>query len=890
MPSRDGALAVRCLAALTLAGLSFSARANPIAFLHTPPTVAQAGKPIELSGNVFGGDDLAKARCRYRVHGESWKQVELTLDNGDLYRATIPGLDVLPPALEYYCVAFDYFGAQTELVGSASDPRRIRVLGQAPAEADAERGEDPSAAGSSRPAPKSVAPVAGDEEERGPARAESPPRPARRPPAERKPPPIVRDDELALFGAEDVVTLASRQAQSVSEAPAIATDLPEEQIRVLGLRALPDALKIIPGFETSRDVRGFYNIAARGLRDDSAVLVLLDGHRLNSAYDAKAMLNLPLDNAERVEAVRGPGSALYGSGAFLGVVNLITKRREGVEAAASFGSFGSMDAHVNAGGRLGSSDFSLFGDADFSRTAGYRAAVESDAASSTLVASGLKSATDPAGYTNDSGSLLNVGAELRYGKAGGSTTRLSARFMREDRAALIGLFDTLGNDSRLQWNVFLIDLWHEVPIGSGAITLRAYADQQSADRLYQIEPAGYPFGSGTAPQGLFAREAYAAQSAGVEGALDLNVSQSHKLSLGVTGSLERLSSFSYQVNFDQGELFSKDAMVTPSGYVARQSVPGLANRISVGAFVQDVWRIASGLSLTLGLRLDALQLPDQVTLDANQNVLSATTHFVPSLDPRVGLVFSPGEGWSFKLLYGRALRAPTLEELTERVPTNDYTSGQFEGNPSLRPAIIDTLEVGVETATAVGENKVRLRANGFFNNFTDFITAVDTSGNIIPLSNRSLGVRVVGAEAELRFEVSSRAYSFINYSWFRATDLAAPQGFQDLTDVPQFRFNWATVVPLGRWLSFSVLAELGAERRNNARSPLEALRPFQIPAYTLIGAQLRSAPLFDHFEVALRSQNLFNETLVDDVPRPDRMPGLLPREGFFADVAVRARF
>lgn len=893
MPSRDGALAARWLAAVSLAWLPASARADHIAFVSAPPTVAQAGKPLEISGSIFGGGDMAKARCRYRIHGESWKQVELAADNGDLYRAVIPGAEVLPPAVEYYCVAFDYFGAQTELIGSASAPRRIRVVGQAPASVEAERGENPGLADPGKPPPEGTATQgAGDEGERGapPARAESAARPAKKAAAAQKPATSARDDELALFGAEDVVTLASRQVQSVSEAPAIATDVPEEQIRVLGLRALPDALKLIPGFETSRDVQGFHRVAARGMRDDAALLILLDGHRLNSPYDAKAMLGLPLENTERLEAVRGPGSALYGSGAFLGVVNLISKRREGVEGSATYGSFRTVDAHVNAGGRLGGSDFSIFGDADFSRTSGASAKIQTDAATSTLVGAGLKSATDPAGATLDAGALVNAGLELRYGRTGGSRTRLSARFLREDRAALVGLFDTVGHDSRLLWNVFLLDLWEEVPLSSGGITLRAFADQQSTDRLFQIEAAGYPYGAATAPEGLFVRKAYTAQTAGLEGALDLNVSQSHKLSLGLSASLERLPSYSYEVNFDQGQLFSKDALVTPSGYRARQAVSELASRLSLGAFVQDVWRITSALSVTLGLRLDALRLPDQVTLDANRDVTSVTTHFVPSLDPRVGLVFSPGEGWSFKLLYGRAMRAPTIEELTERVPTNDYTSGQFEGNPSLKPAIIDTLELGVETATAVGENKVRLRANGFFNNFTDPIMAIDVSGNIIPLSNRSLGVRVFGAEAELRFEVSSRAYSFINYSWFRATDLAAPEGFQYLTDVPQVRFNWATVVPLGRWLSFSVLAELGAERRNNARSKLEALRPFKIPAYAVVNAQLRSAPLLDHFELAVRARNLFNQTLSDDVPRPDRIPGLLPREGFSADVVARARF
>jgi outer membrane receptor protein involved in Fe transport len=256
------------------------------------------------------------------------------------------------------------------------------------------------------------------------------------------------------------------------------------------------------------------------------------------------------------------------------------------------------------------------------------------------------------------------------------------------------------------------------------------------------------------------------------------------------------------------------------------------------------------------------------------------------------LVWSPGEGWNFKLLYGRAFRAPTMQELAEQIPSTALSQGRFEGNPGLQPATIDTLEAGIETATAVGENKVRLRGNGFYNNFSDPIMAIDTSGNIIPLSNRKLGVRVWGAEADVRFEISSRAYTFLNYSWFRATDLAAPEGYQYLTDVPQYRFNWAAQLPLGRHFDFALLTQLGAERRNNARSQLEALRHYQIDSYALVGAQVRTEQLAEHFDFALTAQNVFQFDLFDDVPRPDtgRMPGLLPREGVGVYLTARARF
>jgi len=370
----------------------------------------------------------------------------------------------------------------------------------------------------------------------------------------------------------------------------------------------------------------------------------------------------------------------------------------------------------------------------------------------------------------------------------------------------------------------------------------------------------------------------------------MNSAQSHKLTVGVSGVWERLPDYSYMLNFSQTTVYP--TLLVPDGYTPKQSMAEVNSRLSGGVFLQYVWRPLDLLSLTAGLRLDATQLPDVIKDPQTDEVTGVKgTRIVPSINPRIGIVFAPWPGWSIKALYGRAFRAPTMEELAESIPQNDFNQGRFEGNLGLEPATVDTVELGVEATVAMADTKVRLRGNGYFNNFSSPIMAVDTTGNIIPLQNRAKGVQVFGAEAELRFEVSSRAYTFLNYSYFRANDLSAPDGFQYLTDVPQYRLNWAAQIPIGKWLNFSVLAQAGAERRNNGRSTLEVLHHWQIPAYLLLGAQLRTELIADHVEVAVTAQNVTNFDLKDDVPRPDagRLPGLLPREGLGAFVTVRGR-
>ncbi|MFP2932753.1 TonB-dependent receptor plug domain-containing protein [Pyxidicoccus sp. 3LG] len=310
-----------------------------------------------------------------------------------------------------------------------------------------------------------------------------------------------------------------------------------------------------------------------------------------------------------------------------------------------------------------------------------------------------------------------------------------------------------------------------------------------------------------------------------------------------------------------------------------------SRRLSVGLFAQDQWTVVSALTLTFGVRLDATQLPS-----VNAAGAITGTSFVPRINPRVGLVFSATDALVLKALYGRAFRAPTLQELVERIPDTDYNQGRFEGNPRLLPSTVDTFELGADLIQSAGDARVRLRANAFIALFDSPIVPVDTTGNIVPLRNRELGVRVYGVEGEARLEASKRAHAWLNASISRAEDLELPSQSRLLTDTPQARFNAGVSMPIGAWVNFDVVVRAGAERRNNSRSVLELIRRYKIPAYSLITAQLRTEPILEHWEVALVAHNLFDQDLRDDVPRPDRVPGLLPREGMSGYLTVRARY
>jgi iron complex outermembrane receptor protein len=156
----------------------------------------------------------------------------------------------------------------------------------------------------------------------------------------------------------EVVT-ASKIPQKLSDVPASVSVITAEDIRHYGYRTLADILRSVRGVHVTYD-RNYSYVGTRGLGRpgdfNTRLLVLIDGRRLNdAAYDQGAAgTEFPLDAEliERVEFVPGPGSAIYGSSAFFGVVNVITRSAASLERGElSLGRF----SHGGARGRLTSS-------------------------------------------------------------------------------------------------------------------------------------------------------------------------------------------------------------------------------------------------------------------------------------------------------------------------------------------------------------------------------------------------------------------------------------------------------------------------------------------------------------------------------------------------------
>jgi outer membrane receptor for ferrienterochelin and colicin len=167
-------------------------------------------------------------------------------------------------------------------------------------------------------------------------------------------------DPLFAMSLEDLLqvklTSSTLTDETLQTVPASMTVYTRADIRVLGLHNLEELVNYVPGYQSYRsDMSSInHNISSRGRSvgsSGSEILVLLDGQRLNNDWSGGAgqVDNLvSLENVERVEFIRGPGSAIYGSNATTGVINIITRslREVVVDAGSNKARHSSAQWHV----------------------------------------------------------------------------------------------------------------------------------------------------------------------------------------------------------------------------------------------------------------------------------------------------------------------------------------------------------------------------------------------------------------------------------------------------------------------------------------------------------------------------------------------------------------
>src|SRR5450432_1708880 len=156
------------------------------------------------------------------------------------------------------------------------------------------------------------------------------------------------------------VTSVSKKEQKLSQTAAAVFVISQEDIRRSGAVLLPDLLRMVPGIQVAQIDANAWAITIRGFnsRYSNKVLVLVDGRSVYTPSFSGVywdQLDMPLEDIERIEVIRGPGATMWGANAVNGVINIITKSSQATQgglASAAVGTDADSRGMVRYGGRL----------------------------------------------------------------------------------------------------------------------------------------------------------------------------------------------------------------------------------------------------------------------------------------------------------------------------------------------------------------------------------------------------------------------------------------------------------------------------------------------------------------------------------------------------------
>ncbi|MDP9053540.1 MAG: TonB-dependent receptor [Acidobacteriota bacterium] len=187
--------------------------------------------------------------------------------------------------------------------------------------------------------------------------------------ASSSPPPSLAD--VSLDDLMNVaVTSVSKKEQTLSRTAAAIYVITQEEIRRSGATNIPDILRMAPGVDVAQIDANTWAVSIRGFNDRYAnkVLVLIDGRTVYTPTTSGVYwdeLDVPSEDIDRIEVIRGPGATVWGANAVNGVINIITKSArvtQGATLSAGGGSQGAAQGFAQYGGTVGKiGAYRLFG-------------------------------------------------------------------------------------------------------------------------------------------------------------------------------------------------------------------------------------------------------------------------------------------------------------------------------------------------------------------------------------------------------------------------------------------------------------------------------------------------------------------------------------------------
>nr|CRH07086.1 putative TonB-dependent receptor [Candidatus Magnetococcus massalia] len=480
--------------------------------------------------------------------------------------------------------------------------------------------------------------------------------------------PQEQDEATHLLSMLDQLTdLATKTRMNADHVPGIVTVLEGRDLELQGAHTVWDALQRVAGIQQRVDFMGAKVASVRGMGADtvSGVKPLLNGINVNDPFrNMDWLMDMPIEQVERIELIRGPGSAVHGEYAYGGVLNIVTKK----QGTRLFGSHGRYNSWTGGGNYDWQSDSGYLGfNVSFSatRTDGADSLVEEDTLATRLAGlnAGVSNAPGPA---NQDYRTKHLVAQANYrdftlamhwlDRKNGDHYGFLAGLPEPDEG-LVEFTHTLGFDlsQKRSWNPELNLEWH---VGWQHYTHHADLNFFPGPFIWLNPDATTILFN----EGVTSQFGHNGQRVYGKAELTWRGWQDHTLLAGIELSKSRVIDSTVRVRFDPQTLIGSTNYQTYQG----SEVPYIdedGRRTLTSLYLQDEYRFDPQWRLTVGGRYDRY----------------AEAGIGDHFSPRVGLLWEMDDHNLFKFHYAHGFRPPMVYYATT--------------DPSLVPESVDSVEL-----------------------------------------------------------------------------------------------------------------------------------------------------------------------------------------------------
>ena len=564
-------------------------------------------------------------------------------------------------------------------------------------------------------------------------------------------------DTADLVLDKEITVTATRTEALVKDVPVTTTIVTREEIEAREYRNLEQALQTISGLSLTTDQHGGVNVTMRGA-ETRHTLLLIDGRRTTADLtktrsNAMTWLRQSMDNIERIEITRGPSSALYGSEANGGVINIITKRKAepGID----------VNAEVSVRDAANGTGYNFAVNAFSGQQGKWSGSV---GAGTRKTLAGVKSDGSDANYQ---GTHTPLHFDVAYRAGEHDTVSFFADRTTED-LSMRGLSSSLPYTARKDTSSVSTGIQYDGRRGSTDIMLRTYYNR------YKEAYDAYNAASTLTSWDEFAHKEWI-----TELQMSTRIGNEHLLTYGAeyrdeTGESTRI-------------VTGNTAWTKTRGGIAQSA--GKKTIGSYSAYVQDTWTPHEKWVVIPALRFDG------------------SDTFDDSLSPKIGVTYKANDSTRVKFNYGRGYSAPGMTELYHNWLMATVTMGRLGSVPLYlvgNENLIEETSFNFDLSFEKDWKKTQTKLTFFHNEIKNYISSSPImvyspipNTSYININYVNLNKAVLrGVELSAKHRIDERWDIFVNYTYL---DGENRDSYTRLTNQPKHMVSAGAEYRHGKW-------------------------------------------------------------------------------------------